>query len=134
MWNLITYKAQSEKFKDHQKHIERIFEVKTRIKNNEPKKPIFLFAGKRNLESGRIYINLIIIDKIIKINYENNWIMKKIIGHELNHRPYHPSKIKHFECPPFYQKTYSQIRNSNEKKIKNENQVNIKYNFQLEIE
>jgi hypothetical protein len=57
--------------------------------------------------------------------------MKKIIENELNHSPYHPSQMKHYECPPFYAKIYSQIRYSNEKKIKSENLVNIELKFKI---
>jgi hypothetical protein len=57
MWNLETYnKDQSEKLRDHQKHIGRIFEIKPRIKKYEPKKPIFLFTGKRDSQSGTFHI------------------------------------------------------------------------------
>ncbi len=86
-----------EKIRDHNMHIERILTAKPIIDIKEPSKPSFLVfrAKKEKMEQ----------EKLSKISYENNVLLKKIITIESKPSPYNPANLQVKYCPAF-DKTY----------------------------
>jgi hypothetical protein len=101
-----------EKFYQHKSHLERIVNTKSAIKLSQPKKPAFLFRSNRQYHLGN--------EKNIKIDYENNILMKKIIEVETHDSKYHPYNLKIKDCPAFHKK---QSTDYSKKVIEKENYV-----------
>jgi hypothetical protein len=103
MWNLAYANRKCnalDKFVDHKLFLERIASSKPALKISSPQVFPFLKikAKKINLEEGKSMI-LIIIENNIKISYENDLIMKKIIEYETHKTSYHPDMQKHYPHP-----------------------------------
>jgi hypothetical protein len=96
MWSLLSSNRkcqEQERFSQHKAHLERIVSIKPCISNKEPKKPGFLFRKAKKEQAEE--------EKLIKIQYENGLIVKKIIDLETHYTEYHPRKIKIKGCPAF---------------------------------
>jgi hypothetical protein len=127
MWNLSYGNRKCneyERIREHRMHLERIVTVKPSIDYKEPKKPTFLAerAKKEKMEEGKSYLK--IIENRMKINYENNVLLKKIIEIEQKPSAYHPYKMNPKRCPAFddinknYRNIYEKSKLDNQNLVK----------------
>jgi hypothetical protein len=118
MWSLLSSNRkcqEHERFYQHKAHLERIVTIKPCISTKEPKKPGFLFRKVKKEQEDE--------EKLIKIQYENGLIVKKIIDLETHFNQYHPKKNKIKGCPAFDSTNH---KNFQQKFINKENFVKIK--------
>ncbi len=90
-----------EKIREHKMHLERLVTTKSALDVKEPLKPAFLVhkAKKEKMEQ----------EKQMKIYYENNVLVKKIIDITNKPSPYNVVSLQVQRCPA-YDKTYYQVK------------------------
>jgi hypothetical protein len=102
MWGLIYSNRkcnEKERIMQHKNHLQRIVEIKPAVKINSPNKPYFLFKSDKIDKDGRGNLILNFLETILKIQYENNLMIKKMVDLQTHSHKYHPEKIKIKECP-----------------------------------
>lgn len=122
MWNL-TYTNrvcnEHERFRDHRTHVNKLLVVKSHIDTKSPYKPLFL-ANKNNLTQN-------VIDKNIKINYENRNLLGKIMSIEKHYSQYHPKRIVVKDCPAYKKTNF--IQGTKQRNIDYENNVIFQFYY-----
>ena len=120
MWNL-TYTNrvcnEHERFRDHRTHVNKLLMVRTHVETKSPYVPLFLSNKCNNTQN--------VIERKIKIDYENNNLIGKIKSIERTNSVHHPRKIIVKECPAYTKTLF--VKHKTQKHIDIENSVFFLY-------